>query len=144
VLGSVKAKEDEVELYPWPWQSCRSTAGEIRWSSTQFARESLLRGAGVETPPTFFYDTSTKGKTMSQDCLPRIDGMIVASSLIPAKEGTRAGHIVLVDLHPADPTQARFVTGWVGVGDTNWAGGNYFDSRIEANKDFQARFERGF
>ena len=70
--------------------------------------------------------------------------MIVASSLIPAKEGKRAGHIVLVDLHPVDPSQARFVKGLVGVGDTSWACCLYFESRIEANKDFQARFERGF
>tara|TARA_X000001036_G_C20018891_1_gene537800 strand:- start:127 stop:339 length:213 start_codon:yes stop_codon:yes gene_type:complete len=69
--------------------------------------------------------------------------MIVASSLIPAEEGTRDGYIILVDLHPVDPTQARFVTGWIGVGDTSWACGHYFDSRIEANKDFSARVERG-
>ena len=55
----------------------------------------------------------------------------------PASIGTRAGRIVLVE--KTDEDYHPFVTGWLGDGDTQWWGGNYFSTLDNATIDFYER-----
>ena len=55
----------------------------------------------------------------------------------PASIGTRPGRIVLVER--TDEDDHPFVTGWLGDGDTQWWGGNYFTTLDNATIDYYER-----
>lgn len=64
----------------------------------------------------------------------------------PTKGGamTRPGHVVLVDRganHEHDP---RWITAWVGDGDTSWSWGHYLDHEADARSDYAHRCGRGY
>ena len=69
----------------------------------------------------------------------------------PADSATRAGHVILVDrsddetvaINPA-AGQQRYVTSWLGEGDSSWRRGHYFSDRLDAIDDFVFRARRGY
>jgi hypothetical protein len=71
---------------------------------------------------------------------------ILAQSLTPAGNGTRAGRVILVKIEGYQP----FVTGWqgrdedTGIYDRSWCSGHYFATEAEAREDFASRMRRGY
>ena len=69
----------------------------------------------------------------------------------PADSATRAGHVILlyrsddetVAINPA-AGQQRYVTSWLGEGDSSWCWGHYFDDWLDAIEDFVFRARREY
>ena len=61
---------------------------------------------------------------------------------IPGGAGTRDGRVILADrgLHPVH----RYVTAWLGDGDSQWCQGHYIHDFAEALADYYARVVRGY
>lgn len=58
---------------------------------------------------------------------------------------TRPGFVILVDRGPENHTDHdRWVTAWIGEGDTYWAWGHYFGSEVDARHDYADRCKRGY
>jgi hypothetical protein len=55
----------------------------------------------------------------------------------PAAPATRAGRIVLVE--KPDANYHPYVTAWLGEGDTQWCGANYFSTLDNATIDYYER-----
>lgn len=58
----------------------------------------------------------------------------------PAGPMTRAGHVIMVDRGETSPE--RYVTAWLGAGDSSWWQGHYFDDLDSANADYWERVRR--
>lgn len=67
---------------------------------------------------------------------------IIKETATPAAPMTRAGRVILVDR--GEDTFQRWVTAWVGNGDTSWCHGHYIDSRAEAEADYMMRCGRSY
>lgn len=66
-------------------------------------------------------------------------GKIVGSVEMPAPgKGFRQGRVIIVE-RPIRATRMKFVTARHYEQDTSWDGGNYFEDRDEAMRDFFAR-----
>lgn len=73
------------------------------------------------------------------NCPKTVNGYpVIRSHLIPAKGITREGHIILVDRGPEEHGP-RYVTAWLGTGDTSWWKGDYINNEKEANASFDKR-----
>lgn len=56
----------------------------------------------------------------------------------------RAGFVILVDRGADHEHDLRWVTAWVGQGDTFWSWGHYLGHEAEARSDFAHRCARGY
>ena len=60
---------------------------------------------------------------------------------IPGGAGTRDGRVILVD---TGRDIGRYVTAWLGDGDSQWCQGHYIHDFAEALADYYARVVRGY
>lgn len=82
-------------------------------------------------------------KTTTPASPPKVNGYpVLASFATPGDRITRPGHVILVDRGPESPH--RYVTAWIGEGDSSWCWGHYISERDQAEADFRSRCARGF
>jgi hypothetical protein len=79
------------------------------------------------------------------DAPTRLNGYpVVLAHPTPRGRMTRPGFVVLVDRGPDHEHDPRWITAWVGQGDTSWSWGHYLDHEPDARSDFTDRCKRGY
>lgn len=67
---------------------------------------------------------------------------IIAQLKTEAAPATRPGRVILVDR--GSDTHHRYVTAWIGDGDSSWCWGHYFNDERQAKDDYSKRCWRGY
>ena len=69
---------------------------------------------------------------------------VVQAHPTTGKGMTRGGFVVLIDRGVGNGPEPRWITAWVGQGDSSWSWAHYLAHEADARSDFAHRCGRGY